>query len=115
MTNKVLARNNRYTMSGCRDVANEVRSARAGAERAHASAVDGAPKPKRAAAAASPWSRAASRSSDPRIGWSQAVRGADGGGRKRAVDTDPTLVSDLNALLEPITAGEPDGPTASTT
>ena len=31
-----------------------------------------------------------------------------GGGRKRAVDTDPTLVSDLNALLEPITAGEPD-------
>ena len=31
-----------------------------------------------------------------------------GGGRKRTVDTDPTLVSDLNALLEPITAGEPD-------
>ena len=24
------------------------------------------------------------------------------------MDTDPTLVSDLNALLEPITAGEPD-------
>ena len=31
-----------------------------------------------------------------------------GGGRKRIVDTDPTLVSDLDALLEPITAGEPD-------
>ena len=31
-----------------------------------------------------------------------------GGGRKRAVDTDPTRVSDLNALLEPITAAEPD-------
>ena len=31
-----------------------------------------------------------------------------GGGRKRTVDTDPTLVWDLDALLEPITAGEPD-------
>ena len=31
-----------------------------------------------------------------------------GGGRKRIVDTDATLVSDLDALLEPITAGEPD-------
>ena len=31
-----------------------------------------------------------------------------GGGRKRIVDTDPTLVSDLDALLEPITAGDPD-------
>ncbi len=31
-----------------------------------------------------------------------------GGGRKRRVDTDVTLVSDLNALLEPITAGAPD-------
>ena len=31
-----------------------------------------------------------------------------GGGRKRSVDTDPELVSDLDALLEPITAGEPD-------
>ena len=30
-----------------------------------------------------------------------------GGGRKRSVDTDPTLVSDLDRL-EPITAGEPD-------
>ena len=29
-----------------------------------------------------------------------------GGGRKRIVDTDPTLVSDLDALLEPITAGQ---------
>ena len=31
-----------------------------------------------------------------------------GGGRKRAVETDVTLLSDLDALLEPITAGEPD-------
>ena len=31
-----------------------------------------------------------------------------GGGRKRIVDTDPTLVSDLTVLLEPITAGERD-------
>ena len=30
------------------------------------------------------------------------------GSRKRIVDTDPTLVSDLDALLEPFTAGEPD-------
>ena len=36
------------------------------------------------------------------------ARGAPAGGRKRIVDTDPTLVSDLDALLEPITAGEPD-------
>jgi hypothetical protein len=31
-----------------------------------------------------------------------------GGGRKRKVDTDPTLWPDLNALVEPITAGSPD-------
>ena len=31
-----------------------------------------------------------------------------GGGRKRTIDTDETLLSDLDALLEPITAGEPD-------
>ena len=31
-----------------------------------------------------------------------------GGGRKRIVDTDVTLLSDLNALIEPITAGTPD-------
>ena len=31
-----------------------------------------------------------------------------GGGRKRRVDTDVTLLSDLNALLEPITTGAPD-------
>ena len=35
------------------------------------------------------------------------TRRADGG-RKRIVDTDPTLISDLNALLEPIIAGKPD-------
>ena len=31
-----------------------------------------------------------------------------GGGRKRRIDTDVTLLSDLNALLEPVTAGRPD-------
>ena len=31
-----------------------------------------------------------------------------GGGRKRRVDTDVTLLSDLNALVEPVTAGAPD-------
>jgi len=31
-----------------------------------------------------------------------------GGGRKSAIDKDVTLLSDLNALVEPITAGDPD-------
>jgi len=31
-----------------------------------------------------------------------------GGGRKRKADTDPTLWSDLNTLVEPMTAGAPD-------
>ena len=44
--------------------------------------------------------------SDDRLEPSRTRRA--GGGRKRVVDTDPTLVWDLNALLEPITAGEPD-------
>ena len=30
------------------------------------------------------------------------------GGRKRRIDTDVTLLSDLNALLEPVTVGAPD-------
>jgi hypothetical protein len=33
-----------------------------------------------------------------------------GGGRKRAVENDPTLQSDLDALVEPTTAGAPDSP-----
>ncbi len=32
-----------------------------------------------------------------------------GGGRKKTVETDVTLWSDLNALIEPTTAGTPDG------
>ena len=44
--------------------------------------------------------------SDDRLEPSRTRRA--GGGRKRIVDTDPTVVSDLDALLEPITAGEPD-------
>lgn len=31
-----------------------------------------------------------------------------GGGRKRLADTDVTLEADLNALVEPVTAGDPD-------
>jgi hypothetical protein len=33
-----------------------------------------------------------------------------GGGRKRAVEKDPTLQADLDALVEPSTAGAPDSP-----
>ena len=33
-----------------------------------------------------------------------------GGGRKRTVDTDETLVADLDALVEPTTSGAPDSP-----
>lgn len=33
-----------------------------------------------------------------------------GGGRKRTVDTDPTLKSDLEALVEPVTRGDPESP-----
>jgi hypothetical protein len=33
-----------------------------------------------------------------------------GGGRKRAVDTDPTLLGDLERLVDPVTRGDPDSP-----
>ncbi len=33
-----------------------------------------------------------------------------GGGRKRLQDTDPTLIADLDRLVEPTTRGEPDSP-----
>jgi transposase len=33
-----------------------------------------------------------------------------GGGRKRAVDQDPTLKRDLEALVEPVTRGDPESP-----
>jgi hypothetical protein len=33
-----------------------------------------------------------------------------GGGRKKTVDTDPTLLPDLEALVEPSTRGDPEGP-----
>lgn len=33
-----------------------------------------------------------------------------GGGRKRAIDVDPTLLADLDALVEPTTSGAPDAP-----
>ncbi len=33
-----------------------------------------------------------------------------GGGRKRAVDKDPTLPANLEALVEPATSGDPDSP-----
>lgn len=33
-----------------------------------------------------------------------------GGGRKRAVDLDPTLLSDLENLIDPVTRGDPESP-----
>src|SRR5258708_32611838 len=33
-----------------------------------------------------------------------------GGGRKRTVDMDPTLLRDLEGLVEPTTSGAPDSP-----
>ena len=33
-----------------------------------------------------------------------------GGGRKKLTDTDPTLLSDLKALVEPATRGDPEVP-----
>src|SRR5512144_1347847 len=33
-----------------------------------------------------------------------------GGGRERAVDTDPTLRSDLERLIDPVTRGDPESP-----
>src|SRR5947209_14638849 len=33
-----------------------------------------------------------------------------GGGRKRAVDTDPTLLADLARLVDPVTRGDPESP-----
>ena len=33
-----------------------------------------------------------------------------GGGRKRATEKDPTLIADLDALVEPMTLGDPDSP-----
>ncbi len=38
-----------------------------------------------------------------------------GGGRKRLVDTDPTLMSDLEHLIEPTTRGDPESPLRWTT
>ena len=33
-----------------------------------------------------------------------------GGGRKKIIDTDPTLLSDLDSLIEPSTRGDPESP-----
>jgi hypothetical protein len=33
-----------------------------------------------------------------------------GGGRKRTIDKDPTLLRDLEGLVEPTTSGDPDSP-----
>ena len=40
---------------------------------------------------------------------SQRIR-KKGGGRKRAVDKDPSLKKDLESLLEPVTRGDPESP-----
>jgi DNA-binding phage protein len=46
---------------------------------------------------------------DPSLVDTKRVRRA-GGGRKRTVDTDPTLVQDLESLIEPSTRGDPESP-----
>jgi DNA-binding phage protein len=46
---------------------------------------------------------------DPSLVDMKRVRRA-GGGRKRTVDTDPTLVQDLESLIEPSTRGDPESP-----
>src|SRR5881296_3938166 len=33
-----------------------------------------------------------------------------GGGRKRTIDQDPTLLTDLETLIEPTTRGDPESP-----
>ena len=35
---------------------------------------------------------------------------APGGGRKKSVDKDPTLLSDLETLIEPTSRGDPESP-----
>jgi transposase len=34
----------------------------------------------------------------------------EGAGRKKTVDTDPTLIQDLESLIEPVTRGDPESP-----
>ena len=46
---------------------------------------------------------------EPKIIESGKIR-KPGGGRKKLVDTDPTLLSDLDSLIEPITRGDPESP-----
>jgi DNA-binding phage protein len=46
---------------------------------------------------------------DPSLAETKRVRRV-GGGRKRTVDTDPTLVQDLESLIEPTTRGDPESP-----
>ena len=46
---------------------------------------------------------------EPKKPDSQRIR-KPGGGRKRAVDKDPSLKQDLESLLEPVTRGDPESP-----
>ena len=46
---------------------------------------------------------------EPKIIESGKIR-KPGGGRKKLVDTDPTLLSDLDSLIEPTTRGDPESP-----
>ena len=43
------------------------------------------------------------------FGCSRSTR-RPGGGRKRTTEKDPTLLADLDALVEPMTLGDPDSP-----
>jgi Rhodopirellula transposase DDE domain len=47
------------------------------------------------------------RSPDP---WAVGRVRRPGGGRKRRVDTDPTLLADLERLVDPVTRGDPESP-----
>ena len=46
---------------------------------------------------------------DPEAPQMEGIR-KPGGGRRRAVESDPTLQSDLEHLVDPVTRGEPDSP-----
>ncbi len=47
--------------------------------------------------------------SEPQLGASRRVR-REGAGRKKAVVKDPTLLRDLEQLVEPVTRGDPESP-----
>src|SRR5437773_228163 len=57
--------------------------------------------------------RALEESGAPRLPLNRSRRA--GGGRKKLTDKDPTLLSDLERLVEPVTRGDPESPLRWTT